>query len=166
MGTNFYFIPKISDEAISNILIKAKKLDKNRDYSDVKDLYNELQNVLDTEIHLGKRSCGWQFLWNHNDLKYYQPNLESIQKFLKETEGTIKDEYGDTFTYEQFFENEVKGCLYADDNHITIEMYDKAYNTMSYWHEEVLKVGNKEYKSTNGEFIINDLRFATTTEFS
>lgn len=80
MGTNFYFIPKISDEAVNNILIKAKKLDKNRDYSDVKDLYNEVQDVLDTEIHLGKRSCGWQFLWNHNDLKYYQPNFGVYSK--------------------------------------------------------------------------------------
>lgn len=125
MGTNFYFIPKMSDEDVQDILLSAKKLANSKDYSDLEKLKRRIHRVV-TAIHLGKRSADWQFLWNHNDLKYYNPDLESIQKFLKETEGVIKDEYGETYTYEQFFE-EIKDCLYKDDYHITSTMYNKKY---------------------------------------
>lgn len=168
MGTNFYFIPKISDEAVDNILIKAKKLDKNRNYSDVKDLYNELQDVLDTEIHLGKRSCGWQFLWNHNDLKYYKPDLKSIKKFLEESEGIIYDEYGDSYTVEQFFNEEIKDYLYKDSNHTDAKTYIKEHPNEPYYNldSKELHFKNHIYNSDYGEFLINKLRFADVTEFS
>lgn len=163
MGTNFYFIPKMSDEDVQDILLSAKKLAESKDYLDLDKLKHRINKVV-TEIHLGKRSAGWQFLWNHNDLKYYNPNLKSIQKFLKETEGTIKDEYGEIYTYEQFFE-EIKDCLYEDDNHITGMVYDKKYMNSTCFFEKSLEVGNKIYKSINGEFLINKLRFAGVTEF-
>lgn len=163
MGTNYYFIPKMSDKDVQDILLSAKKLAESKDYLDLDKLKHRINKVV-TEIHLGKRSSGWQFLWNHNDLKYYNPNLKSIQKFLKETEGTIKDEYGEIYTYEQFFE-EIKDCLYEDDNHITGMVYDKKYMNSTHFFEKSLEVGNIIYKSINGEFLINKLRFASVTEF-
>lgn len=163
MGTNFYFIPKMSDKDIQDILISAKKLAESKDYSDLEELKNKAYKVV-TEIHLGKRSAGWQFLWNHNDLKYYNPDLKSIQKFLKETEGSITDEYGEIYTYEQFFE-EIRDWLYEDDNHITGTIYDKTHGIIHINSSKSLIVGKKVYKSINGEFLINKLRFADVTEF-
>lgn len=163
MGTNFYFIPKMSEEDVQDILLSAKKLAESKDYSDLEELKNKAHKVV-TEIHLGKRSAGWQFLWNHNDLKYYNPDLKSIQKFLKETEGTIKDDYGQVYTYKEFFE-EIEDWLYRDENHITAEDYDKKYNEITFTTSRTLKVGRKTYKSSKGEFLINDLRFADVTEF-
>lgn len=163
MGTNFYFIPKMSYEDVQDILLSAKKLAESKDYSDLEELKNRI-NKVSTEIHLGKRSSGWQFLWNHNDLKYYNPNLKSIQKFLKETEGFIKDEYGEIYTYKQFFK-EIKDCLYEDDYHITGTIYNKKHCIIQISGSKSLVVGKKVYQSKNGEFIINKLRFADVTEF-
>lgn len=163
MGTNFYFVPKMSDEDVQDILLSAKKLAESKNYSDLEELKNKAHKVV-TEIHLGKRSAGWQFLWNHNNLKYYNPDLKSIQKFLKETDGIIKDEYGQVYTYEEFFE-EIKDWLYEDDNHITGRVYDKKYTNSTCFFEKSLEVGNRIYKSINGEFLINKLRFADVTDF-
>lgn len=164
MGTNFYFIPKMSVEDVQDILLSAKKLAESKDYSDLEKLKHRIHKVV-TEIHLGKRSAGWQFLWNHNDLKYYNPDLESIQKFLKETEGTIKDDYGQVYTYEELFK-EIEGCLYEDDDHMTAKIFSEKYAEVILAKEiKTLKVEDKVYNSSRGEFYINDLRFADVTEF-
>lgn len=164
MGTNFYFIPKMSDGDVQDILLSAKKLAESKDYSDLEELKNKAHKVV-TEIHLGKRSAGWQFLWNHNDLKYYNPDLESIQKFLKETEGTIKDDEGQVYTYEEFFK-EIKNCLYKDGDHMTAKIFSEKYAEIILVKEiKTLKVEDKVYNSSRGEFYINDLRFADVTEF-
>jgi hypothetical protein len=165
MGTNFYFIPKMSDEDVQDILLNAKKLAESKDYSDLEELKNKVHKVV-TEIHLGKISAGWQFLWNHNNLKYYNPDLESIQKFLKESDGIIKDEYNQVFSYEQFFE-EIGDWLYEDDDHMTAKIFSEKYADGVLPNiSKTLKVGNKVYNSSRGEFHINDLRFADVTEFS
>lgn len=144
MGTNFYFISKMSDKDVQDILLSAKKLAESKDYSDLDKLKHRINKVV-TEIHLGKRSAGWQFLWNHNDLKYYNPDLESIQKFLKETEGTIKDDYGQIYTYEQFFE-EIRNCLYEDDDHMTAKIFSEKYAEVILARKiKTLKVEDKVY---------------------
>lgn len=164
MGTNFYFIPKMSDEDVQDILLSAKKLAESKDYSDLEKLKHRIHRVV-TAIHLGKRSAGWQFLWNHNDLKYYNPDLKSIQKFLQYTEGTIKDDYGQVYTYEEFFK-EIKDCLYEDDDHMTAKIFSEKYAEVVLSKEiKTLKVEDKVYNSSRGEFYINDLRFADVTEF-
>lgn len=53
-------------------------------------------------IHIGKRSAGWRFLFNHNDWKYYT-TIEELKEFLKECE--ITTEYGTTESFEDFWEN-------------------------------------------------------------
>ena len=72
---------------------------------------------LEQEIHLGKRSYGWQFLWDYHNGIYFQPTLESIKKFLSQDELVIYDEYGEKFTLDQFINEEVGSSLYKDKNH-------------------------------------------------
>lgn len=167
MGTNFYFIPKISDEDVQDILTNAKKLAESKNYLDLKELKSKVYKTV-TEIHLGKRSGGWQFLWNHNDLKYYNPDLKSIKEFLEENEGIIYDEYGDFYTVEQFFNEEIKNCLYKDSNHVDSKTYRKEHPNEPYHNptSKELHYKNNIYNSNYGEFLINKLRFADTTEFS
>ena len=69
------------------------------------------------EIHLGKRSYGWQFLWDYHDGKYFNSNLDSIKEFLSQDDIIIYDEYGNFYEVEQLFNNELANCLYKDATH-------------------------------------------------
>lgn len=68
------------------------------------------------EIHLGKRSYGWQFHWQ-NQPKYYEPNFLSLLNFLLNPDWVIYDEYGIPFTVIEFLESEVGDSLYCDKRH-------------------------------------------------
>lgn len=73
MGTNFYarIIPKEDDKQ------ELIKMIQDDDFNNIVDFASELYNKRNeytrkgNEIHLGKRSCGWKFLWNPNVIKYY-----------------------------------------------------------------------------------------------
>lgn len=100
MGTNYYI-----HKHIPEVIIK-----------ELKDLVNEdniydgtLQKALEDyqEIHIGKSSAGWQFLFNHNDCKYYEKTQKSIDKFLRKTiaeGGKFVDEYGTEISVDAFWE--------------------------------------------------------------
>lgn len=77
----------------------------------------ESNSDLEEEIHLGKRSYGWQFLWDYHNGKYFKPNLESIKNFLSQDDITIYNEYGEHFTVDQLFNDELSNCLYKDSTH-------------------------------------------------
>lgn len=77
----------------------------------------ESNSDLEEEIHLGKRSYGWQFLWDYHDGKYFNSNLDSIKEFLSQDDIIIYDEYGNFYEVEQLFNNELANCLYKDAIH-------------------------------------------------
>ena len=99
MGTNFYLRRKLSKQE-KDI---AKELIDN-------DKYDEVRDILPNDVHIGKRSYGWRFLWNANDFKYFEPNIDSLMNFLKS--GDIYNEYGDYFTFDQFIKEEVGERIY------------------------------------------------------
>ena len=127
MGTNFYarIIPKEED--------KQKLIDAINDDKD--DLIEELASELygsrneytrkGNKIHLGKRSCGWKFLWNPNTIKYcdgyidqetreyipvykydqvYPLTKQGITDFCNREDVIITDEYGETQNPKEFLE--------------------------------------------------------------
>lgn len=69
------------------------------------------------EIHLGKRSYGWQFLWDYHNGRYFNPNLYSIKEFLSQDDIIIYDEYENFYEVEQLFNDELSDCLYKDAIH-------------------------------------------------
>lgn len=82
MSTNYYarIIPKEED--------KQKLLDainKNK-YNIIEDLTSELYGKRNeytrkgNVIHLGKRSCGWKFLWNSNVIQYCDGHIDEETK--------------------------------------------------------------------------------------
>ena len=164
MGTNFYKIKpkkvkqeKIKEikESFDNILKTLENGNNIRSYT-INDLLDKLQEQKVEKIHLGKRSGGWQFLWNHNNKQYYQDNLESIKEFLNDGDGWIEDEYGEIFTPEQFLNDEIGYCLYNDpEKYINGYQYDKQENHHYSWQT----CGHYEYTASDG------LRFSTSTEF-
>lgn len=160
MGTNFYLRKKLSDRekllAINSII--------NNDYDSVRE-------ILPEDIHIGKRSGGWKFHWDHNYFQYYKPSKESLIEWLKS--GQIVDEYGDEFTFDQFWNEEIDHFLY--------EGYDMASFAKKYPHEshgwwdmegrkrELLRrcpeLKDVEF-SDQGDFYIDNLRYSVLTQYT
>lgn len=124
MRTNFYarIIPKEEDikrvQRIIGCYLSGHTLTIND---------NILKDAV-KEIHLGKRSYGWQFLWQDNP-KYYDDNLESIKKFLSREDVIIFNEYDERFTFDEFFDNEIGQCLYNNpERYVNIRQYQEKHN--------------------------------------
>lgn len=150
MGTNFYCVEKISRKQRSKIksLLSeyaelVDKADAACDFHKQHNKYNEmLLDFIPEKVHLGKRSWGWQFLWDYHDGRYFKANLDSIKEYLKDK--IIFDEDDEVFTLEQFLTDEIGHSLYKTDK---------------------LNDGMGEYPS---HFFISDdgLRFARFEDFS
>lgn len=174
MGTNFYKVlptPEDYPKQVKKVLEKIE-LELIRDGEVSYETQEELNNLSKSKrsIHLGKRSCGWQFCWNHNNGEYYDVNIASIKEFL-ESPGHIEDEYGEIFTVEQFLEDEIKDALWGDHewHNLNGTTYNKKYPKEAHYYHRYgsVNIRGKEYQwSGQGDFIVNGLRFADTTEFS
>ena len=154
MGTNFYLRKKVSNkdkkELLSYLDSKYAELRKQIAANPyglryaLDDFYYEVASDLcpyNDDIHIGKRSAGWQFLWDYHKGRYFDANLESIKKFLSNPEYEIIDEYDKVFTLEQFLNEELAGFLYEG------------------------KTGLEEGYSSHF-FISDNLRFSTDEDFS
>lgn len=119
MGTNFYAVLPVKKRKTNKLRELADKLDAGQNVDIEGEMYDISQDLKCHEIHLGKRSYGWAFLWDANDLKYYEPTLESIKKFIDNNNAKIIDEYGVEFTWDQFINDEIKRCLYPSVKPIT-----------------------------------------------
>lgn len=131
MGTNFYarIIPtRKRKDALKELIDLSTDFRKIRD--EVAATYGETNeyNWEGGEIHLGKRSGGWKFLWNPNQWKvnegsydtkqqkyidnwvvkkYYDLTKESILKFLLRPDVELYDEYGEKFEDKEAWFNEI-----------------------------------------------------------
>ena len=108
MGTNYYARILPTKERKE----KLKKLIDEDSFDEIEDLYQEL--YVDTEIHLGKRSAGWKFLFNPNYEKYYPLTKEGLLNFLKQDNIII---------YNEYFKNNDGKYEYSDDPDSASEEY-------------------------------------------
>ena len=156
MGTNFYLchVPTIKEH------IEMQELLAKKQYEELKEKIGETTH----RYHIGKRSCGWQFLFEAGngsltpeDDGYYRlnnpwsNNLESLKEWLSNNEYVIQDEYGTFFTQEQFWNEEVGESLYNDP--------DRYINCDQYYKGNPRYFDNREFTSSDG------LRFSIS-EFS
>ena len=102
-----------------------------------------------TNIHLGKRSAGWKFLWNWNDSKHYK-NKEELFEFIRS--GRVVDEYGELMDQEEFIQMAIQ---WGQENGWDIETYHKEYPDRSSF---ILNRKHEEY--------LEGLRVSTSTDFS
>ena len=95
MGTNFYCKRIPTQDQLNSIadLVVNEKIDEAIDKL----------HELDKEIHICKRSCGWQIGFDHNNGEYYQPTRKSLEEFLSQPDIKIIDEYKNEYTYEEFW---------------------------------------------------------------
>lgn len=150
MGTNFYCTEKISRKQRSKIksllmeyIEPVDKADVEYDFLKLHEKYNGMiLDILPERVHLGKRSWGWQFLWNYHNGRYFKDNLDSIKEYLKDK--IIFDENDEVFSLDQFLNDEIADLL---------------FNTTG-----KLSDGIGVYPSDF--FISNGLRFSKTEDFS
>lgn len=123
MGTNFYAIlpfknrnKKKFEELINKIeqsFKSATEYNLHEVAQEIDDLSKKIKHLgEDKKIHLGKRSYGWAFLWDHNNLKYYEPKLKSIKKFIDDNNAKIVDEYDIEYTWDEFINKEIGKFLH------------------------------------------------------
>lgn len=94
MGTNYYarILPTLEEKE------NLKKLIDSDDFyaieKEVQRLYGESTEYdKGAEVHLGKRSCGWKFLFNPNYERYYKLTKEGLKEFLNKPNVIIYSEY-------------------------------------------------------------------------
>lgn len=133
MGTNFYarIIPKEEDIKRVHRIIDGYLTGNTLEIDD--DILKDSVQ----KIHLGKRSCGWQFLWQNNP-KYYDDNLESIKEFLSRDDVIIYNEYEERFTLEKFLDKEIGYCLYNDPEYFMngrqyAEKHNESFDNFGEW---------------------------------
>lgn len=93
MGTNYY----VKRNKPADLTKFCKEFNNDWD-----SFYTRIKEIEDEEIHLGKSSCGWRFLF-HDCLQFHNyPEFEvfinSIGKEGPWKDYHIEDEYGDTVT--------------------------------------------------------------------
>jgi hypothetical protein len=102
-----------------------------------------------TNIHLGKRSGGWKFIWNWNRGKYYKTK-EELFKFIRD--GRVVDEYGEQIDVEEFI---TMALDWGKDDGWDIETYYKEHP------EHQIPISRGVY-----EEYIDGLRVSTSVDFS
>jgi len=159
MGTNYYgrIIPTRERKE------EIKKAVDNDDFREIEHLVHitygnpeydyESGTFVGGEIHLGKRSGGWKFLWNPNwykeikghteweefpggrsghwvedgfdVIKFYDLTKESIKSFIDRDDVEIYDEYGDKQDKEEFFNMALNWGYDKDDEGWDGDTYEK-----------------------------------------
>ena len=158
MGTNFYMKQYLTPEQKQEV-VKLINEDK----------YYEAREILECakDIHIGKRSSGWKFLWDVHDFRYYKPTKEALMEWLKS--GDIIDEYGEHFTFEQFMKEQL-GVCYLEDGY-DLERYYKEnpqFNKCYMGERYVRDFYNTHNVPVDryGEFYLDDLRCTISEDFS
>lgn len=148
MGTNFFCAEKISRRQrskIKSLLMEyievVDKVNTACDFHELYSKYNEMiLDIIPERVHLGKRSHGWQFLWDYHDGRYFKANLESIKEYLKDK--IIVDEYGEVFSLDQFLDDEIGYCLYNADGKLEDGM--REYSRYTFISDDGLRFSKSE----------------------
>lgn len=139
MGTNYY-ARIIPTEEQKN---KLKKYIDENDFTNIKKyvskLYNTTgyvcssdDNTLGGEVHLGKRSCGWKFLWNPNWYKKYKGHTELVEKENgTESVRWVSDGY-DIVKYYDLTKDSIKEFIDKENIEIYDE-YDEKQDKEEFW---------------------------------
>jgi len=144
MGTNYslYKIPT------------WEELEKIKSLIDEENLL-EVKRIIPDKIHIGKSSSGWEFLFNHNDWKYFDKSKKSLKDFVSQC--NIEDEYGRIISNDDFW-----NMVESKKGGLNSERYAEKW-------DEIHPNQPKPYYMTSGrknEIEVDGLRFSMSTEFS
>lgn len=170
MGTNYYRRRLPTEESFQHVvqLLREKKFSENS-VDEGKMNAIDLIKEFEEGVHLCKISYGWQVCFDHNWGKYYMPTRECLDRFLREPDTYIEDEYGEIYTPERFWE-EVDEHNASERSIYTAKRYKEEYPG-----EYILDRPDEIQRCRElfgvepeaDEFVSKDgLRFATYSDFS
>jgi hypothetical protein len=165
MGTNYYRIPSVEEmedrredllKQVQSIEIDPASISSNFKIRVKMDDYSEGMNPWerftdDIEVHLGKRSMGWKFLWNFHKKRYYS-DKEELFSFIRS--GRVVDEYGEEVDVEEFIQMALEWGQ--------PDGYDTQTYSAKYPSEHVNWMNIKDYYDD----YIDGLRVSSSTDFS
>ncbi len=198
MGTNYYarIIPTKERKKQIKKAIDADNFSTIRNL--VAETYNgerpyDMKDVMKGEIHLGKRSAGWKFLWNPNvypirkyhfedtpdgirTIKYdsneayylYPLTKKGIKAFIDREDVVIYDEYDEKQDKEEFFQmalnwNKKDGY----DSDFYVNAHPKEYHLMCDTElTDLLEQEGYKLSEFKHDFYSDGLCFSTSTDFS
>lgn len=165
MGTNYYRIPTVEEMEsrkqtligfVNNLELSPENIESGfKLISPSKDWewFSPWEMFLmDTNVHLGKRSHGWKFCWNFHKDKYYS-DKESLLEYIRS--GRVVDEYGEEINVEEFITMALEWG--QPDGLVVNEIYrlqQRAKGSGSFF-------DRPEYD----DLIIDGLRVSSSTEF-
>ena len=146
MGTNFY-VRQIMTEKQKEKLHKL--IDENK--------FNEIRLAIPVQVHIGKRSAGWRFCFNHNDWEWYS-DVEDLKQFIQSNE--LYDEYGEEIEFDDFW-NDIE-AREKDPKMLDGDRYEERWDEI---HPNTPKPDymRRGYKGDEDHF---GYRFSTSTDFS
>lgn len=172
MGTNYYRIKPITEEQRQEL---HKKLDNVLDNRGQKWDLEEALEIIEKEhqTHICKSSCGWQVCFDHNWGKFYHPNRKSLEEFLSEEGTWIEDEYGDSISYDDFWDfvkkhNENHRNKWTSESYRKWEEETNGRRFPNYSFDDIQRCKMLFGIDSNGEndFTVDGLRFAVYSDFS
>ena len=198
MGTNYYarIIPTKERKKELYDAIEANDFHLIKQFT--AEIYGRLEKSYDNdgllggEVHLGKVSGGWKFLWNPNvyvvrnghmedvngtrryisdpdtPLYLYPLTKQGLHDFIFREDVLIYDEYEDLQDKEEFWQMAI---TYAQEDGWDAAGYEKEYPEHIYpvtgELTDLLKAEGYQFTSmSNSDFYSDGLRFAGYTEFS
>lgn len=159
MGTNYYRIPSVEEMEDRKVRLQRRIEEMELTPSDVERGFSSIpagewdtmspwdEFTSESNIHLGKRSAGWKFLWNFHKDEYYH-DLESLRSFI--SSGRIVNEYGDELGVEEFMQMALE------------------WGQEDGWDQESYYKENPESRSiwSRPERYVDGLRISDSTDFS
>lgn len=153
MGTNYYLkrIPTQEEIEKAKKLLDEGKIESQSSYFGYNPEYDmaaeDVIAEMTKEIHIGKSSYGWQFVFRTNN-EYYPSTYKDVINFIKESIESGKwkfiDEYGSNISIEDF-ENTVSS--HKDGyNYIT---YNKKAHLMQYSSNDFIAEDNSWWCSVD-----------------
>lgn len=126
MGTNFYYIKKLSrkekDDIINNLDKQLSELKLHIENNTLHELSDDwvdnIRKLLPEEKHIGKRSYSWRFLWEHT----IGNSLDEIKNKLSDV--ILYDEYCRSYKLDEFLD-EIKHCLYEGNRSSDVDYITK-----------------------------------------
>lgn len=197
MSTNYYLRRKPLLEQREELKRMIDQSGDGSNFREILDMANIMYGTCSEHdrdlgvIHLGKKSCGWKFLWNPNIVKkdfgkydqekktfvrdirtvgMYDLSREGIEKFVMSNEYELYDEYGKKCDKEEFLNMALNSEGYDSVSYIKEHPEEKSSwfwlgldKIQRFWADTVGCVFASPLQS---DFEIDGLRFSTSVEFS
>ena len=199
MSTNYYarILPSKERRKELHDAIEAN------DFSLINKLTDEMYNTIRVEygeeyiiggvVHLGKRACGWKFLWDPNVFvirhghlednngqrrwveepntgKYLYPlTKQGLHDFIFREDILIYDEYNELQDKEEFWQMALSWGYSKENEGWDAASYEEKHTSYPVTGEltDILKKEGYKFTSyTNSDFYSDGLRFAGFTDFS